>query len=100
MPSITIKKDNKTGNWLLDPGEIHSSTGAEVTWQAQGTAATIWFPDANLFGQSLLKLTAGQSAKLKVKTSKHGSNPYAVFCHDGGHFAYPNNGTEPVVIVP
>lgn len=83
------------------PAERHGARGEIVTWQAVGTAASLWFPNAELFGVTEMDIPEGEKRTLITQEGVlDGQYPYVVFCRTCCNFAKGDGGTEPVIIIP
>ena len=93
---ITVGFDRE--KWSTSPGECSASSGDEITWRAEETALTLWFPEESLFGQRELSIASGGTATLTVgKNVEPGRYAYAVYCHDPREFA--SGSLHPVMII-
>ena len=93
--SIKIGK----GSVFIRPVEVHK--GDRIIWKAIDSDVSFFFPNPNLFGESLGTLLKGKNKELKVQLSSRSKKGdkyyYAVYHHGLKDFGHGNS--NPVIII-
>ncbi len=80
------------------PTELLANVGDQVIYQnLTGNPIIIFFPNASLFGQSVIELGPGQEVTLTVGNVDFDSYGYTVYCE--GKKDFVNKAARPRVIV-
>ncbi len=65
MASVTIRWEN--GQGTVTPSSISAGRGDSVEWSAEGSGATITFPDEAIFGKTEVYVPDGETKELTVE---------------------------------
>ncbi len=80
---------------------VEARKGDRIIWKAIDSDVTFFFPDPNLFGESLGTLLKGKSKELKVQLSS-GSKKGEPYYYAVYHYGFKNFGhgnSNPVIII-